>query len=256
MLMNVPIDNTALVNAASKIKENNTQENRLDFLKHLLGASFILPVVIIPEPVNNKVSADATVNYFSMETSQWLVYLAVFTSCEEFEKWNKNPNKMYLIRGYDNIKNIVMSKKEYDGFVIDPCGCNMAIQKGLIQNIEKASNPEVLIKPEKVQTEGNIGLKPVYNPPENLKNALLDYFKSQDNISKAYYMETVRKGETSTTPVLVVEFCKEGSLKAAFDGIAEVAHSVMKKGETIGLMPAFDKIAQKYIKDAVPFYRK
>ena len=96
----------------------------------------------------------------------------------------------------------------------------------------------------------------MYNPPENLKNALLDYFKSQDNISKVYYMETVRKGETSKTPVLVVEFCKEGSLKAAFDDIAEVAHSVMQKGETIGLMPAFDKVAQKYIKDADPFYRK
>ncbi len=254
--MNVPVDNTELVKVANKIKENNTQENRLTFLKYLLSANFILPVVVIPEPVNNKVSADATVNYFSMETSQGLVYLVVFTSGSEFEKWNKNPNKMYLIREYDNIKNIVMNKKEYDGFVIDPCGCNMAIQKSLIQNIEKASNPEVLIKPEKVQTEGNVGLKQVYNPPENLKNALLDYFKSQDNISKVYYMETVRKGETSKTPVLVVEFCKEGSLKAAFDGIAEVAHSVMQKGETIGLMPAFDKVAQKYIKDADPFYRK
>lgn len=254
--MNVPIDNTALVDAAYKIKNNNTQENRLWFLQKLLSSNFILPVVIIPEPVNNKIAADATVNYFSMETSKGLVYLTVFTSGSEFEKWNKNPNKMYLIRGYDNIKSLVMSKKEYDGFVIDPCGCNMAIQKSLILNIERANNPDVLIKPEKIQTENNMGLKPVDNPPEKLKDALLDYLKTQDNINKAYYMETVRKGEDTPTPVLVVEFCKEGSLKTAFDGIASVAHSVMQKGETIGLMPSFDKAAQKYIKDAVPFYEK
>ncbi len=66
-----------------------------------------------------------------MRTSKGLVYLAVFTSGEEYEKWNKNPNKMYLIRSYDDIKKLVMSVKDYDGFVIDPCGCNMAIQKSL-----------------------------------------------------------------------------------------------------------------------------
>ena len=254
--MNIPIDNTALIEAALRVKENNTQENRYWFLNKLIGASFILPVAIIPEPVNNKIAADATVNYFSMKTSKGLVYLAVFTSGEEFEKWNKNPSKMYLIRSYDNIKNMVLSTKGYDGFVIDPCGCNLAVQNSLSQNIEKANNPDVLIKAEKVQTEGNMGLVPVDNPPEKLKAALVGYFKSQDNISAVYYMETIRKGADTATPVLVVEFCRDGSLKDAFDGIAAVAHSVMKKGETIGLMPSFDKVAQKYIKGVTPFYKK
>lgn len=254
--MNIPIDNTALIEAASKVKENNTQENRLWLLNKLIGASFILPVVIIPEPVNNKIAADAKVNYFSMKTSKGLTYLAVFTSGDEYEKWNKNPNKMYLIRSYDNIKKMVLSTKGYDGFVIDPCGCNLAVQNSLIQTIEKVNNPEVLIKAERVQTEGNMGLIPVKNPPKKIKEALVSYFKSQDNINAAYYMETIRKGADAATPVLVVEFCKDGSLKAAFDGIAAVAHSVMEKGETIGLMPSFDKVAQKYIKGVIPFYRK
>lgn len=254
--MNIPIDNTSLVDAVLKLKENNTQENRLWFLQKLIGAKFILPVVIIPEPVNNKIPADATVNYFSMETSNGLVYLAVFTSGEEYEKWNKNPNKMYLIRSYDNIKSLVLSAKGYDGFVIDPCGCNIAVQNSLINNIERVNNPDVVIKPEKVETEGNMGLRAVDNPPEKLKRALCEYFETQDDVSAVYYMETIRKGEDTATPVLVVEFCKDGSLKAAFDGIAAVAHSVMKKGETIGLMPSFDKVAQKYIKKATPFYKK
>lgn len=254
--MNIPIDNAALIEAALKVKENNTTENRLWFLQKLVSAKFILPVAITPEPVDNKISADAKVCYFSMKTSKGLVYLAVFTSSAEYEKWNKNPNKMYLIRGYDNIKNLVLNTKGYDGFVIDPCGCNMAIQNSLIQNIEKVNNPNVLIKPEKVQTEGNMGLRAVENPPEKLREALCEYFETQDNISAAYYMETIRKGEKSATPVLVIDFCKDGSLKAAFDGIAAVAHTVMQKGETIGLMPSFDKVAKKYIKDVIPFYKK
>lgn len=254
--MNIPIDNTALVEAALKAKDNMTQENRLWFLQRLIGAKFILPVVITPEPIDNKISADATVNYFSMKTSKGLIYLAVFTSGEEFEKWNKNPNKMYLIRSYDDIKKMVMSVKEYDGFVIDPCGCNMAIQKSLINNIEKAQNPDVLIRPEKVQTEGNMGLSVVENPPKSITDALVNYFNEQGNVNAAYFMETTRKGDSKSTNVLVIDFSKDGSLKTAFDGIAAVAHSVMNKGETIGLMPAFDKVAQKYIKGVKPFYKK
>lgn len=254
--MNIPIDNTGLIDAASRLRENVTQEKRLWFLNKLIGAKFVLPVVIVPEPVDNKVSADATVNYFSMKTSKGLVYLVVFTSGEELDKWNKNPNKMYLIRSYDDVKNMVMNTKGYDGFVIDPCGCNIAVQNSLMQNIERASNPNVIIKPERVQTEGNMGLKPVKNPPENVVKALKEYFDSEGNVSSAYYMETIRKGEENPTPVIVVEFCRDGSLKAAFDGIAAVAHSVMKQGETIGFMPSFDKVAQKYIIGVTPFYKK
>lgn len=206
--MNIPIDNTALIDAVSRLKEKTTQENRLWFLQKLINSKFILPVVIIPEPVNNKIPADATVNYFSMRTSKGLVYLAVFTSGEEYEKWNKNPNKMYLIRSYDDIKKLVMSVKDYDGFVIDPCGCNMAIQKSLIQNIEKAANPEVVIKPEKIQTEGNIGLKPFENPPKELVNTLYNYFEDQNNVSKAYLMQTIRKGKIKLLPFLLWSFVR------------------------------------------------
>lgn len=253
--MNIPIDNTALVNAALMVKENNTRENMLLLLRNLVGSSFILPVVIVPEPVDNKVAADATINYFSMETSKGLVYLTVFTSGDEYEKWNKNPNKMYVIRSYDNIKSLLFSTNVYDGFVIDPCGCNIAVRNELIKTIERAEE-NIVVKAERVETEGNMGLRYVENPPQRLKAALLEYFKTQDNISSAYYMETIRKGEDKATPVLVIGFSKDGSLKAAFDGIAAVAHSVMEKGETIGLMPSFDKVAQKYIKGIAPFYKK
>lgn len=254
--MNIPINNSALLEAVAKVKESNTQENRLWLLKNLIDTSFVLPVVIVPAPVNNRIPADATVNYFSMKTSKGLVYLAVFTSGEELEKWNKNNNKMYLIRSYDSIKKMVLSVKGYDGFVIDPCGCNLAVQNSLIRDIEKLVNPEMIIKPERVETEGDTGLKPVKQPPSKLASALIEYFKTQDNIGAVYFMETTRKGADKATPVLVVDFCKDGDLKQAFDGIAAASHTVMEKGETIGLMPSFDKVAAKYIKGVTPFYNK
>ncbi len=254
--MNIPIDNTALKEAAEMLKGDVTQEKRLWFLQKLIGAKFVLPVVIVPEPVDNKIPADATVNYFSMRTKGGLNYLVVFTSGDELEKWNKNPNKMYIIRSYDDVKNIVVRSKGFDGFVIDPCGCNVAVKNDLINSIDKNINPQVMITPERVVTEGDMGLRKAENPPEKLINALREYFESKDNIGAAYYMETIRKGEKIPTPVLVIEFCKDGSLKTEFDKIAAVAHTAMAQGETIGFMPSFDKAAKKYIKGVTPFYRK
>lgn len=255
--MNIPIDNKPLIEAIEKLGKEPTQENRLWLLQRLVSSQLILPVVIIPQPVNNKIPEDATVNYFSMKTKSGLNYLAVFTSGEEMEKWNKNPNKMYLIRSYESIKRLVLqNRKIYDGFVLDPMGCNIAVKNSLMESVERVSDENTLVETEKIETEGNMGLVPAKTIPEDLGSALREYFSSQDNIKAVYFMETIRQGAKKPTPVLVVDFMRDGSLKKAFDGIAAVAHNVLPQGETIGLMPAFDKLAAKYIKGVEPFYEK
>lgn len=254
--MNIPMDNSSFIDAMVRMKENMTPENRLWFLNRLVEAKFILPVDIYPVPIEGKIASDATIRYFSMKTSKDLIYLVVFTSVEELEKWNKNSNKMYIVRNYNDVKALTLKIEDYAGFVIDPLGCNMAVQKSLIQSIDNARNPNVMITPERVQTKDNMGLMPVLNPPSKVVNSLCEYFKTQDYINCAYYMQTIRKGEEKPTAVLVVDFSKDGNLKKIFDKIAAAAHKVMEEGETIGLMPSFDKVAKKYIEGVEPFYRK
>lgn len=255
--MDKGIDNAPLIEAIKKHQSAPTRENRLWLLQKLVSSDFILPVVIIPQPVNNRIPEDATVNYFSMQTKSGQTYLAVFSSREEMDKWNKNPNKMYLVRSYESIKGLVLANREhYDGFVLDPLGCNIAVKNELMDSVERLLPDKNIVRTERVETEDNSGLLPAYNPPAELVKALSEYFASQDNIKAAYFMQTLRKGAKLPTYVLVVDFCKDGSLKAAFDGIAAVAHSVLAKGEEIGLMPAFDKTAAKYIKGVRAFYEK
>lgn len=253
-----PTDNSELLALADKMKKEPTKENRLFFIRKLLGSALMLPVMVVPEPVNNTIPEDAEVSFLSMRTKSGLNYLVSFTSMEEMNRWNKNPNKLYFIRRYDSIKKLVMEKgSTYDGFVIDPCGCNIAVKKDFLQGVERVNNPTMLIRPERVETEGNMGLMAVKNPPALLVKVLSDYMKSKDCIRSAYMMQTIRKGEDKATPIIVVDFCSEGNgLKEEFDGIAAAAHTVIKKGESIGLMPSFDKVAKESIKGAVPFYKK
>ncbi len=252
------IDNKRLAELAEKMKKTGTREDRLWFIQALVGSSLILPVLIIPEPVNNTIPEDATVNFLSMKTSGGLEYLVTFTSMEEMNKWNKNPNKMYLVRRYDSIKRIVMNEKEsYDGFVIDPCGCNVAVKKNFIEGVERVNDLTMIIRPERIETKNNMGLTVVKNPPKPLIKALTDYMSQRECIRAAYIMQTIRKGEEKATPIIIVDFCSQGEgLKEEFDKVAAAAHTVIKKGDTIGLMPAFDKVAKKSIQGVEPFYKK
>lgn len=252
------IDNKRLAELAQKMKETGTREDRLWFIQALVGSSLILPVLIIPEPVNNTIPEDAAVNFISMKTSSGLNYLVTFTSKEEMNKWNKNPNKLYFIRRYDSIKRIVMNERaEYDGFVIDPCGCNVAVKKDFLEGVERVNNPTMIIRPERVETKNNMGLTAIKNPPEPLIKALTEHMSKRKCIRAAYIMQTIRKGEEKATPIIIIDFCSQGDgLKEEFDKVAAAAHTVIKKGESIGLMPAFDKVAQKSIKGVEPFYKK
>ncbi len=251
-------DNKRLAELAERMKKTGTREDRLWFIQALLGSSLILPVLIIPEPVNNTIPEDATVNFISMKTNSGLNYLVTFTSMDEMNKWNKNPNKLYLLRRYDSIKRIVMNKREsYDGFVIDPCGCNVAIKKNFLEGVERVNNPTMLIRPERVRTKNNMGLVAVKDPPKPLIKALADHMSQRECIKAAYIMQTVKEGDEKATPIVVVDFCSQGDgLKEEFDKMAAAAHTVIQKDETIGLMPAFDKVAKKSIQGVEPFYKK
>lgn len=252
------IDNTQFVALAKRVKGEPTQVNRLAFLQALVDTSLIVPMLITPEPIDNKVREDAVLHYFTMKTSKGLNYLVTFTDKSQMDKWNKNPNKMFLYRNYEFIKSLVSdAKSEYDGFVIDPMGINIAIKNDLITDIDKVSRPNLAITPEKIQTEGNMGLTVYNNPPKLLIDELSTHLAKQPHVRAAYIMQTIRSGEDKATPILIIDLDQGGtSLKATFDGVAAVAHSVIKKGESIGLMPAFDKIAHDSIKGVKPFYKK
>jgi hypothetical protein len=68
-------------------------------------------------------------------------------------------------------------------------------------------------------------------------------------------MQTVRKGQTEPTIVIVVDFAGD-SPKSVFDGVALSLKYVLNEKVTIGMMPAYDKVAKQCIKGVTPIYKK
>jgi hypothetical protein len=251
-----PITNPNLVAAMRAMKATNNVNDKVQFFAELKRAKLILPVKIEPEPIDNVIAKDASITYFSMKTGSGEDLLAGFTDFEELAKWNKGYCKEVLAFEFEKIRDLIVRTGDtYDGVVIDPMGENVYVKKAAILNVDNQSQHDLVVKPEKVMTQNNMGLRPAAIKPVELLNDVAEYMKTQDNIKAAYCMQTTRAGEDEPTIVLVVDFTGN-ELKKTFDGIANAAKKAIEGGKAIGMMPANDKIAAKAVVGVEPFYKK
>lgn len=252
-----PVSNPDLIQAMKDMKATNEINEKIAFFREFVKSKLLLPVKIEPEPVNNVVKKDATVTFFSMKTSKNEILLACFTDFDQLAKWNKNNYCTQVIAfEFEKIKDIIQrGENAYHGIVIDPMGENVFIRKDAILDIESQTRPDLVVKPEKIVTENNMGLAPAAEKPVELINDLKAYMAERPEINAAYCMQTTRAGESEPTIVIVVDF-KGNELKKTFDGIAKAAQNSIAGQKPIGMMPAFDKVAATAIKGVEPFYKK
>lgn len=248
------ITNPSLVEAMENLKIDDTDDTRNAFINAMINASFIVPAIIDPVPEGNVIPEGTTISLYSMKSKDDKSFLIAFTDMEELKKWKNQEIKQTVINRFQDIKGIVLKQDaNYQGFLINPFNQNIAINKPLIEQIDKRMGT-ANVKMEKINNEGGVGLTPAENVKEELIADLCTAMSSLTHIEEAYMMQTLRPGTETPTLVVVVKF--EGELRSTFDSVARTANKHLQKGESIGFMPATDKIASESIQNLEPFYRR
>lgn len=256
------VDNKKLIDAMKMMRENPTEIVKNEFLEQVFAANFIVPATITPEPVDGKILEDSKISFFFLQNKEKKNYILTFSAPEQYLFWKEHrrdtSKKVTVLNyGYDQLAKIVMDYPTlFGGFLIDPNGYNFAIESDLIRDIDKAKNPEVAVEPVRILPKEGMGLEPA-DPKglEPLLEAISKYLDTENSVRAAYLMKTVRRGDTLPTLIVVVDFVG-GRMKYLFDGIATVARDTVDNCESLGLMPASDKIAGHAIENVEPFYKK
>lgn len=256
------VDNRSLIEAMKAMRENPTEIVKNEFLEKVIAANYIVPATIQPEPVDGKILPDSKISFFFLQNNEKKNYILAFSAPEQYLFWKEHrkedDKKINVLNyGYDQLSKIVMTYPAlFGGFLIDPNGYNFAIESDLINDVDKARNPQVTIKPEKILPKEGMGLEPA-DPKglEPLTEAISKYMETENSIKAAYLMKTIRKGDTLPTLIVVVDFVG-GRMKYIFDGIAMAARGTVDSCESLGLMPASDRIAGHAIENVEPFYKK
>lgn len=250
------IKNPELVEAMKQVKVSQDPGIHNNFINLMINASYYVPVTIDPPPrANGNIIPGSDINYCALRSPQGEDFILVFTSLETLNKWvGTSGQKPYnIIRHFQDVKNIVLENDHLAGYIIDPQGQDVVIRRDFLTDIAKKIR-RMDVKTENItHSDVEVSVPNEGLVPQNLHDSLVTYMQSQPNISKAYFMQTVREGSEPTI-LIIVDF--EGDLQGVLNGIASVSQEALGPGKGIALMPYKDKIAQEYVVGIEPFYQK
>ena len=150
MLFNVKVNNSMLSGAIEAIQIDRDPRKLEVVLEEIIKATFLCPATVsIPPKVDEDgdlyLPEDCEVSHNMVRDKQGRLLLLAFTSQEEMDKWMQTRDIKDFVYGFG------MNFTEYadmmiqklpdgtrgpaEGFVIDPYGCNMVVDRDMVANI-------------------------------------------------------------------------------------------------------------------------
>ncbi|MBB6716807.1 enhanced serine sensitivity protein SseB [Clostridium gasigenes] len=247
MDVNKPITNQKLVDIMQKMKNDNSKE--MEFLDELLKAKFLCPDIMKlgANSKNNSgkivLNEGTTIKLVGLSSENGKNYLMAFTDWTELGKWKIETNQQTLILSYDDYQGVILKDDStYEGFVINPYGANIVLDKNLIQNINQRF--QQMKKGESVM----LGSPKEY--PYDMAEKLNIYFDKVQVVKRAYLLWMVRGEEASY--LLVLDFV--GVPQTVFPKIADVCQPYLK-GKLLDMIPIGTVFGKSAIENQQPFYQ-
>lgn len=150
MLFNVKVKNPMLSGAIEAIKIDRDPKKIETVLEEILKATFLCPATVSAPPLQDDngelyLPDECQVTHNMVRDAKGKLLLLAFTSQEEMDKWLQKREINDFVYGFG------MSFTEYadmmiqklpdgtrgpaEGFVIDPYGCNMVVDRDMVANI-------------------------------------------------------------------------------------------------------------------------
>lgn len=241
-----PINNPKLLELMHSMNDDKSKVN--SFIDELLKVKLLCPTLMrlnkSSDDGNNKITLNegTTIQLLALTSKTKQNYLMAFTDWNELRQWRNEENQQTLIFSFDDYKSIVMQKKSvYDGFVINPYGENIVLDKNSINNISQGS--QIVNKGESVM----LGEPKDY--PNKMVNKLKECFEKIGGVKRAYLLWMVRGGKSSYLLVLEIE----GVPQDIFPKIADVCKPYLK-GKLLDMIPMDTVFGKSAIENKQPFY--
>jgi len=109
-------------------RNKNDTESFARVIEQVKKTSFYCPI---------RIQGNGTKMMAIIRNSKGDSLLLAFTSREEAQKWNKNLTIKYVIRNFNQYADLLLVESNQNiGFVIDPYGANLALDKKIIRDIK------------------------------------------------------------------------------------------------------------------------
>jgi hypothetical protein len=245
--VNQPVTNPELVKSMNEFLQENSAQNEFILIEAIAKANFLIPITLQGEIEDGMLKQDSTIGFKTITNGSEESFYLAFTDWDELGKWSKE-REQTLISTYDDLKQMVSINDGIKGFVINPFNQNLVITAEVMEYFAHRKS-EIVIK-----EDTQIMLGQPANYPQEMVNALSDFFLKNKEVESAYLFLAHRAGDQQPNLLLIIGFI--GDKAVLFPRIAAVAQGFLGKDEYIDLMPLNSSFGKDATKDATPFYQR
>ena len=150
MLFNAKIENPMLIGAIEVMRADENPEKKEAVLEEILKATFLCPATVSEPPLEGEdglpyLKEDCEVQQKMIQDKNGKPLLMAFTSKEEMDKWMSQRAIRDFVYGFGMtfLEYVDLMMQEMpngergpaQGFVIDPYGCNLVVDRDMVANI-------------------------------------------------------------------------------------------------------------------------
>lgn len=152
MEFNKPVSNPLLVGSIELLKMDHSLEHKGMFINEVLNAEFMCPILpdIKPEYDENgvlRLNRECNIQFPMVSAGEGQRFFMAFTDKLEFSKWREGQEKYWVAMKYDEYVAMLLQRDKDGnfgparGFVINPFGCNMVVDRDMIINLLVRKSP-------------------------------------------------------------------------------------------------------------------
>ena len=150
MLFNAKIENPMLVGAIELMRQDEDPKKREAVLEEILKATFLCPATVSAPPFQGEdgqltLPDNCDIQQKMIQDKSGRPLLMAFTSQEEMDKWLGQRAIRDFVYGFGmsftEYADLMLQKlpdgtrRPAQGFVIDPYGCNLVVDRDMVANI-------------------------------------------------------------------------------------------------------------------------
>jgi|GEM_PF-4223025 len=247
------LDNKVLIDAIEAMKKNPTDDTRNAVIEEIvMNAKFYMPAKITAldnDAESGENRAEIQVQLITANSSQ--IFFPAFTGDEELRKWNDDYNGQTLSVSFDDIAIMLSRDKNIAGFVIDPFGVNLPIDRTSAESFRLQKEVRMNGMARRVISEdSDIDFKTPEEMPEDLLKVIKEYLSDKESVNAAYYLEMEHEGLASHLVVIDVD----GNESPIFTPLLDIVRPYLGV-RLFDLVRADSGLGRRAVAISAPFYK-
>lgn len=251
--LNKPVTNPVLSQELEQLHRENTPANQDRVLDEVvLRAHFLAPVVLGPQ-AQQAPGGEKTAVQFQLITAQdGRAFLPAFTDWPQLRKLCGPKDQKTVVLTFDDYAALLAGDKECAGFVVNPFGCPLTLDRELVANLAKKKRDRG--QPFQTLPKGTkVLLGAPAHWPQDLADALSRAAGELPDVKGLYLRTMSRPGQLQPSYLVVVDHT--GARESLFPLLADAARPHLGE-KYVDLISLDSDLGRAAVKNAQPFFSR